>query len=164
MGLIIMSKNLILSFLSGIIFSIGLGISGMTNPDKVKGFLDILGKWEADLAFVMGSAMFVTFISYQIVNKMKKPLFEKSFSIPNNKKIDYKLIGGSALFGLGWGISGFCPGPALTSLVTFKPEVILFIVSMFTGFFIYNKIQAFEFNKSNILKQKSLSSDNCVVD
>jgi hypothetical protein len=80
-----MSKSLILSFLSGLIFSIGLGISGMTNPDKVKGFLDILGKWEPDLAFVMGSALIVTFISYQIVNKMKKPLFEKSFLIPNNK-------------------------------------------------------------------------------
>lgn len=159
-----MNKKLLLSFFSGLIFSIGLGISGMTNPDKVRGFLDIFGKWEADLAFVMGSALLISIISYQIVNRMKKPIFEKSFAIPNNKNIDYKLIIGSALFGLGWGISGFCPGPAMASIITFKSEVIIFIASMFTGFFIYNKIYSFEFNKSNSIKQKQLSIDNCTVD
>ena len=159
-----MNKKLLLSFFSGLIFSIGLGVSGMTNPDKVKGFLDIFGKWEADLAFVMGSALFISIISYQIVNRMKKPIFEKSFAIPNNKNIDYKLIIGSALFGLGWGISGFCPGPAMASIVTFKSEVIIFVASMFTGFFIYNKIYLFEFNKSNSIKKKQLSIDNCTVD
>lgn len=136
-----MIKKLFISFLSGFLFSIGLGISEMTNPDKVKNFLDIFGKWEIDLAFVMGSGLILTFISYKIVNKIKKPIFENTFSIPNNKKIDYKLVGGSALFGLGWGISGFCPGPAITSIVTFKYEVILFVLSMFFGFFIFNRTQ-----------------------
>jgi hypothetical protein len=150
-----MFKSLFLSFLSGFIFSIGLGISGMTNPDKVKGFLDILGQWQIDLAFVMGSALVINFISYQIVKKMKKPLFEKSFSIPNNKNIDFKLIGGSSIFGLGWGISGFCPGPALASLPTLKIEVILFVISMIIGFIIYNKFQKYEISKSSRLNYSS---------
>lgn len=124
-------------FLSGLLFGIGLVISGMSNPAKVIGFLDIAGNWDPSLALVMGGGLLVTLPAFHWVLKRKHPLFEASFYLPSAKDIDSKLLGGAALFGIGWGIAGFCPGPALTALLTFNPTVLLFVGSMIIGMIIH---------------------------
>jgi len=126
------------SFSCGLIFAIGLGISGMTNPEKVLGFLTLSETWDPSLAFVMVGAIGVHLISYLWAKRSKKPLYAENFDLPANKKVDAKLLVGALLFGLGWGLGGFCPGPAITSLVTFVPKVLIFCVAMFCGFAIYN--------------------------
>ena len=120
-----MYKN-IFSLICGLIFGIGLTISGMTNPAKVIGFLDLFGNWDPSLIFVMGGAIvFVAPLFYLLGNK-KKPLFESSFQIPAKKNIDRKLIIGASLFGIGWGMVGLCPGPAISSLAFLQPLSIIF--------------------------------------
>ncbi len=135
--------NLIISFTSGIIFSVGLIISGMTNPKKVQGFLDIFGDWDASLIFVMVGAISVSSLSFLFV-KNRKPLCSDTLHIPTRKDIDKKLIFGSALFGIGWALMGICPGPAFVNLVTGHSQVIIFVLSMLSGMFFYQKI-----NKEN---------------
>jgi len=120
-------------FLSGFIFSLGLGISGMMNPEKVLGFLNIFGKWDPSLVFVMGGALLVTFFTLPKIGQWKNNLCGGQIYMPSKKDIDMKLIFGSCLFGIGWGISGFCPGPALANLLTLTPTVILFLCSMLFG-------------------------------
>jgi uncharacterized membrane protein YedE/YeeE len=128
-------KNLI-ALVGGVIFSVGLVISGMTNPQKVIGFLDLFGDWDASLAFVMGGAVIVNLILFKMIIK-KKPLFSDSHNIPNNKIIDTKLILGSAMFGIGWGLVGICPGPGIVNLVTFDVTAITFVISMTVGMYIF---------------------------
>jgi uncharacterized protein len=108
--------RLVYTFLIGIIFGTGIALSGMANPAKVLNFFDIAGSWDPSLAFVMGGALLVTFIGYRLVLPRKAPLFDSSFHLPTSKLIDARLVGGAAIFGLGWGISGFCPGGALPAL------------------------------------------------
>src|SRR5215469_10933092 len=110
-------KSLLVSFVSGIVFALGLGISGMTRPIKVIGFLDFTGKWDASLAFVLISAKFL---------------------IPDRKDIDRNLIFGAALFGAGWGLAGFCPGPAVTSLASGAAPVALFVIAMVAGIYLHS--------------------------
>jgi uncharacterized membrane protein YedE/YeeE len=118
---------------AGFVFGIGLWISGMANPEKVLGFLDITGAWDASLMFVMGGAVALTAAAFRLVLKREKPLIEKRFHIPAPADIDFPLVAGAALFGLGWGIGGYCPGPALTSLSTLSAESIVFVSAMVAG-------------------------------
>lgn len=156
-----MNKAYFSSFVAGLVFAVGLGLSGMMNPEKVQGFLDLAGKWDPSLALVMGGAVTITFILFPIIFKRKKPVFESSFAVPSNKKIDKSLITGAVLFGAGWGIGGFCPGPAIASIGSFNPNILLFVISMLTGFVIQQKISAFQ-NLSSSDKNNKL--DECTVD
>ena len=119
--------RMIATYMIGLIFGIGISISGMANPAKVLNFFDIAGAWDPSLAFVMGGAVVVTFIGYRLVLRRNTPLFATRFQLPTNKAIDPRLIGGSAVFGIGWGIAGFCPGGALPALGTGRWEVALFL-------------------------------------
>ncbi|MEK7433723.1 MAG: DUF6691 family protein [Cyanobacteriota bacterium] len=130
------SKVNIASFVSGLIFAIGLGISGMMNTSKVQGFLDITGKWDPSLLLVMGGGLFVTFFAFPLIFKRGKPILQEKFIVTSNKKIDKDLLIGAFLFGIGWGIGGLCPGPALANLATLNFNVIIFVISMISGFFI----------------------------
>jgi uncharacterized protein len=129
------------TLLSGLLFGIGLTISGMVNPMKILNFLDISGPWDATLIFVMGSGLVVTLLGYQIIFKRNAPLFATSFRLPTSQDIDVKLLGGAALFGLGWGLTGFCPGPAIASLVFGRMESITFVIAMAAGMIIAKQIQ-----------------------
>lgn len=119
--------------IAGIIFGIGLAVSGMINPAKVLSFLDLAGHWDATLLFVMGGGMLTAMLGYHFVLKRKAPLFADKFYLPTSKDIDLRLVGGSALFGIGWGVSGFCPGPAVASLAYGHWQSILFVVAMGAG-------------------------------
>jgi len=128
-------------FISGLLFGTGLTISGMVNPMKILNFLDIFGPWDATLIFVMGTGLIVTLLGYQIILKRNAPLFASSFKLPTTQDIDAKLIGGAALFGLGWGLSGFCPGPAVASVVFGRAESIAFVIAMAAGMIVTKQIQ-----------------------
>ena len=123
-------------FAAGLIFGIGLTISGMVNPGKIINFLDLAGIFDPTLIFVMGGAVVVTAIGYYFVFKQKQPLFADRFHLPTAKDIDLRLVGGSALFGIGWGLSGFCPGPAISSLAFFHPESFVMLIAMAIGAYI----------------------------
>lgn len=122
------------ALLSGLLFGLGLAASGMTDTRKVIGFLDIFGNWDPDLIFVMGSAVITTFIGFKLVlSQRAEPLFGSVFSIPTRSDIDSKLVVGAALFGIGWGLYGYCPGPALASIIYLSPVTIGFIIFMMMG-------------------------------
>ena len=121
--------------LAGFIFAIGLAISGMTQPSKVIGFLDVTGDWDPSLAFVMGGAIAVHFYFAQKAKRGGKPIFAEEYDLPQKTNIDIRLIVGAALFGVGWGLGGYCPGPAVVSLVTGQLEVIAFVLAMAAGMF-----------------------------
>jgi len=132
-----MSK--LVSLFCGIIFGIGLVISQMINPVKVLGFLNLFGEWDPSLAFVMVGALIVSSPLFHLFKNREKPIFSSSFSISNKKEIDQKLIFGSILFGAGWGLVGLCPGPAITSIALLNASSAIFVVSMFSGFYIASK-------------------------
>ncbi len=131
--------SLIVSFLSGIIFALGLGISGMTQPQKIVGFLDLFGNWDPALAFVMVGAIAVHSVAYLTLKPEKGPALKGSYSIPKKSQITKSLVTGSLLFGIGWGLSGFCPGPGVVSLFSGNMASVNFVVSMVIGMFIYRK-------------------------
>lgn len=118
---------------SGTLFGAGLALSGMTDPERVRGFLDIFGRWDPTLAFVMAGAVLVMAVAWRIQWRMTKPALANAFSLPDRRDIDAKLIAGSALFGLGWGLSGLCPGPAIASLAFAPAAVLPFIPAMLAG-------------------------------
>ena len=128
--------KLVYALFTGVIFGIGIAVSGMMSPAKVLNFFDVAGTWDPSLAFVMGGAVIITFIGYRLVWRRPAPLFGGRFQLPGSNTIDAKLIGGSALFGIGWGIAGFCPGAALPALGTGRWEVALFLVAVVGGFFL----------------------------
>lgn len=123
------------TYLIGLIFGIGISISGMANPAKVLNFFDIAGYWDPSLILVMGGAVAVAFLGYRLVLRRPAPLIDPTFHLPDNPRIDRRLIGGSALFGAGWGIAGFCPGGALPALGTGKIEVFAFMAALIAGIF-----------------------------
>lgn len=127
----------ITAFLCGVLFALGLGIAGMTRPEKIIGFLDLSGSWDPDLLWVMVAAISVTSLGYHWTFRRDRPLIEGAFDLPKPRSLDIRLIAGSALFGVGWGLGGFCPGPALTSLVSGLPAVWVFVLSMVVGMKIY---------------------------
>ena len=134
--------HLILVYLVGVIFGTGIVISGMANPAKVINFFDVAGSWDPSLAFVMGGALITAAIGYRLVLGRGRPLFEGKFNLPTARNLDARLIGGSALFGVGWGIAGFCPGGALPALGTGRVEVIAFTAAMLAGIFAARALQS----------------------
>lgn len=123
----------IVELCTGLLFGLGLIISGMSNPTKVQGFLDIAGLWDPSLMFVMGGAIGVAVLPFYWISQHRRTLLGSSISLPNNLLIDRRLIIGNALFGIGWGIAGICPGPAVVSLGSGIPEAALFIITMLIG-------------------------------
>ncbi len=128
----------IISLTCGIIFGIGLVISGMTNPSKVISFLSITYNWDASLIFVMGGAIIVTAPMFYLLRNNKNSLLGNDFSFPKKTVINFKLIFGSILFGIGWGLVGLCPGPSVSSIAIFNPLTLIFLLSMMLGIF-FNK-------------------------
>jgi len=117
----------------GLLFSLGLVVSGMIDPAKVLSFLDIAGAWDPSLAFVMGGAIAVAFPGFRLAHRRAQPLLDDSFHLPSSRFVDARLIGGSALFGLGWGLAGYCPGPAVAALTLGDPRTHAFVVAMLFG-------------------------------
>lgn len=128
------------SLLAGLVFGLGLTISGMTNPAKVQNFLDIAGIWDPSLAFVMGSAVVVTFIGYRLAFASGRPLFDSRFFTPTLTVIDARLVGGAAIFGIGWGLGGFCPGPAISSLSVGGVGTYVFVAAMIAGMWVGRRL------------------------
>ncbi len=131
------------SYLIGLIFGIGIAISGMANPAKVLNFFDIAGSFDPSLALVMGGAVVVTFIGYRLVFLRSAPIMHAKFVLPGTTGLDARLIGGAAVFGIGWGIAGFCPGGALPALGTGQAEVITFVAALVAGIFGAKGLMAF---------------------
>jgi uncharacterized protein len=125
----------IASFVCGLIFGIGLLISGMTEPSKVQGFLDIFGAWDATLAFVIAGAVAVAGAGFALARRRGTPVLGGNFAWPSRRDIDTPLVAGSALFGIGWGLSGICPGPALVDLAGLSAGIIAFVAAMVLGMF-----------------------------
>jgi len=128
-------KSLV-SFISGVVFALGLGISGMTRPVKVIGFLDFTGHWDPSLAFVMIGAITIYFIAYRLIRTRSGPVLTEKFSVPPRTDVDRNLVVGAAVFGAGWGLGGFCPGPALTSLAAGAAPVVIFVAAMAAGMYL----------------------------
>ena len=128
-------NKILIALISGIIFGLGLSLSQMMNPEKVISFLDISGDWDPSLAFVMMGALAVTFISFRWVLNRSEPLLEDGFHLSKRTEIDKALLGGAAIFGIGWGMSGYCPGPAVASLGLGSIEAVIMVLSIYLGFF-----------------------------
>lgn len=133
--------RLIICYFIGLIFGVGISISGMANPAKVTNFFDIAGAWDPSLAFVMGGALAVTFAGFRYVLKRPSPLLGQGFHLPTRQDLDLPLIGGSAVFGIGWGIAGFCPGGALPALGTGERDVFVFVAAMIVGILATKRFQ-----------------------
>jgi hypothetical protein len=123
----------VILYLIGLIFGVGISVSGMANPAKVLNFFDVAGRWDPSLALVMGGALIVTFIGYRFVLRRPAPMLAQTFQLPTRRDLDLPLLGGSALFGVGWGIAGFCPGGALPALGTGRSEVVIFVAALVAG-------------------------------
>jgi uncharacterized protein len=121
------------SLLCGLVFGWGLLISGMTQPDKVLGFLDVLGRWDPTLAFVMAGALVVSALGFLAAKRRVAPIFAPQSLWPTRTDVDARLVAGAGLFGIGWGLVGLCPGPALENLATLSPRVIVFVAAMVLG-------------------------------
>jgi uncharacterized membrane protein YedE/YeeE len=130
-------KTALVSFACGVLFALGLGISGMTEPGKVTAFLDFFGHWDPSLLYVMAGAIAVYAVGYRLVLRRSQPLLADGFHLPKLRRVDRSLVLGALLFGVGWGLAGFCPGPALTSLATLRFQTLLFVFSMLSGMAIY---------------------------
>lgn len=125
--------RLVFALLTGLVFGCGIAISGMIDPAKVLNFFDLFGNWDPSLAFVMAGALVVTFFGYRLAWRLSKPLLAPRFEVPVSTTIDKNLIGGAALFGIGWGIAGFCPGAAIPAIGTGRWEAVLFLVAVVAG-------------------------------
>ena len=128
-----LTRKLLPPVASGTLFGMGLTVSGMTDPQRVRGFLDLFGNWDPTLAFVMGGAVVVMAVAWRIQARMTKPVFGDKFALPDRTDLDPRLIAGAALFGIGWGIAGLCPGPAVASLVLSPVRAIPFVAAMLAG-------------------------------
>ena len=129
------------ALLAGLIFGVGLTISEMVNPAKVLAFLDVFGNWDPSLAFVMGGALIVTAIGYRLAWMRDRPVFEDRFQVPGNRQIDTRLAIGAVLFGIGWGLYGYCPGPAISALVYLDAKTLMFVVAMLCGMALSNRLK-----------------------
>lgn len=133
--------QIFVAFMGGLIFGLGLIISGMADPSKVLNFLDLSGSWDPSLAFVMGGAIAIGFIAFHFAAKRKTSLLGADMSLPSNKQIDRRLVFGSLTFGIGWGLAGYCPGPALASLTTGNPKTIIFVIAMLAGMVVFELLE-----------------------
>ena len=125
--------TVLIAGLVGLLFGLGLIVSGMANPDKVLGFLDLAGAWDPSLALVMGGAVVVGLIGFAPLRKRSTSVLGEPMQLPTSSAIDARLLIGSAMFGIGWGLAGFCPGPALMNLLTMHSEVVIFVAAMIVG-------------------------------
>jgi uncharacterized membrane protein YedE/YeeE len=139
-----LAKQITTALVSGLLFGAGLAVGGMTNPRKVIGFLDVGGQWDPSLAFVMIGAIAVHFFAYRWVRGSAAPLFADEFAIPKLRLIDAKLVAGSALFGAGWGLGGYCPGPGIVSLGAGRSDALVFVVSMAAGWWLTARYDAWK--------------------
>lgn len=126
-------RSKIVAFGTGALFAVGLAVSGMTKPSKVVGFLDVAGAWDASLLFVMVGAIAVHFIAYRLIVRRNSPLFDVTFHLPTRKDIDGRLVAGAAIFGVGWGLGGFCPGPGLVAAGGGALAPLVFVAGMTLG-------------------------------
>jgi uncharacterized membrane protein YedE/YeeE len=140
--------NIVIGFFTGVVFSIGLSVAGMVNPRKVIGYLDFFGEWDPSLMFVMFSGVTVNVALFNLILKRKNPIFAASFSMPTAKDIDKRLMVGSGLFGIGWGLGGVCPGPGLANLFTLNPKALVFCLFMVIGMFLFKWVD----EKSSLMK------------
>ena len=129
------------SLFAGLLFGFGLIVSGMANPEKVLGFLDLAGMWDPSLAFVMGGAILVGLFAFTIARKRTLSFLGLSMKLPTNRTIDRRLVIGSLMFGAGWGIAGFCPGPALVALGAGEVKAVVFVASMVTGMILFEFLE-----------------------
>jgi len=137
-------KTILSALLAGTVFGVGLTLSGMVDPNKVVNFLDVTGNWDPSLMFVLGGAVITTTIAYRFIFAQEKPFFDEDFHLPTLLKIDGKLLSGSIMFGIGWGLIGYCPGPAVAS-IGFRPEEPLIVVaSMLVGMLLFRTITKFK--------------------
>lgn len=127
---------------AGVLFGVGLVVAGMTLPTKVTGFLDFLGSWDPTLVFVMGGAIAVHATVYRMLQGRPSPFFAERFQLPTRKDVDARLVLGAAIFGVGWGLGGYCPGPALTSLVSGRLEVVVFLATMLGASWAVSRLEA----------------------
>lgn len=136
-----MMRRLLPPLASGTLFGAGLALGGMTNPARVRGFLDVFGNWDPTLAFVMGGAVIVMAVAWRFRERMAHPVFAENFSLPDRSDLTVKLIGGSALFGIGWGIAGLCPGPGVAALVIDPVSAAIFVAAMLAGMGVMRMIE-----------------------
>lgn len=130
----------LVALVAGTVFGMGLLLGGMTDPARVIGFLDLAGRWDPSLAFVMGGALCITLPSFQLLKRSSRPLLESRFFLPTRSDLDAPLLGGAALFGIGWGIAGLCPGPAIANLAFGTPEVLGFVAAMIAGMWLRDRL------------------------
>lgn len=128
-----MMRATLVPLVSGTMLGAGLTIGGMTDPARVRGFLDLFGAWDPTLAFVMGGAVLVMALAWSVQRRLQRPLFSESFALPNRSDITPRLVGGSALFGIGWGIAGLCPGPGFAALAIAPGPAAIFVAAMLAG-------------------------------
>jgi hypothetical protein len=128
----------VIGFFLGLLFGVGLIVAQMTNPKKVLDFLDISGVWDPSLAFVMGGGLLVYALAYNASSRLPKPLISQDFESPSKWPVDAKLLSGAFIFGVGWGLGGFCPGPALVALGFLNPKVAVFVVAMAAGMILHD--------------------------
>ncbi|MDL0433744.1 YeeE/YedE family protein [Marinobacter sp. TBZ242] len=130
----------LMGYLAGLMFGLGLAISGMTDPARVLGFLDIAGEWDPTLIFVLGGAVVTTFIGYRLVLRRSSPLFGDAFQLPTKRELDGRLLGGATLFGIGWGLSGYCPGPAIASIAGLTAPLAAMLLAMIGGWWLARRV------------------------
>ena len=130
--------TIVAALAAGLVFGIGLILSGMTDPGKVVGFLDVAGRWDPSLALVMGGAILVGFFAFRLAGRRGKTFLGGGLHLPQRRDIDLRLVGGSLLFGVGWGLAGFCPGPALVSLASGQLSAAVFVAAMLGGMLLYH--------------------------
>lgn len=137
-----MMRQIGIALLAGALFGGGLAVSGMADPQRVRGFLDLFGEWDPTLAFVMGGALLPMVVAWVVQSRMIAPLGAPRFSLPNKRDLDLRLISGSALFGIGWGIAGLCPGPAIADLAIAPAPAAIFVAAMLAGMILHRLLPA----------------------
>ena len=147
-------RNLV-ALLVGVVFGLGLAVAGMTNPMKVLAFLDIAGDWDPSLMLVLGSAVGLSFVGFRVILRRQRPVFDEGFALPSRSDLDRPLIIGAALFGVGWGLVGYCPGPAIASLGFGNSEALWFVPAMVLGMLLRRRFEKTE---------KSTDAANSVAD
>ncbi|MFG6177132.1 DUF6691 family protein [Halomonas sp. THAF12] len=132
----------LMGYVAGLLFGLGLAVSGMTDPARVLGFLDLAGAWDPTLMFVLGGAVVTNFVGYRLALRRPNPLFAVAFQLPTRRDLDARLVGGSAMFGIGWGLSGYCPGPAFASVSGISLPLAAMLAAMVVGWFIARRVSA----------------------
>ena len=143
------------AFAAGLVFGLGLIVSGMADPGKVIGFLDLAGAWDPSLAFVMGGAILVGFFAFAFARRRARSFLGGALHLPTSRDIDLRLVGGSVVFGIGWGLAGFCPGPALVSFGSGQDEAAVFVAAMLGGMLIYHAAERLTISRLRRLFQKA---------